>query len=135
RRSPTFTDADFHGLDYEAPIRIAITLGALEQPLKSIDPYGDFLVGFNAETGTIEPEPGAGLDAALTLELRVESDLEPAWTLVSPRAVAAGRTRNLNWADRTRLSPTRLGDTSDVNLTWRKGSVLNKISEERADAS
>lgn len=135
RRSVTFTDADFHGLNYDTPIRIAITLGALEAPLKNIDTYGEFLVGFDAENGTIETEPGAGLETALTLRLTVQSDLEPEWTLVSPRAAAASRTRNLNWADRTRLAPTRLGNTSESNLTWRRGSVLNKISEERADAS
>src|SRR3984957_18016536 len=48
RRSVAFTDADFHGLDVDHPIRIAVTLGALDDPLKNIDAYGDFLVGFNA---------------------------------------------------------------------------------------
>ena len=88
RRSLSFTDADFHGLDFGQPIRIAVTLGALDDPLKNIDAYGDFLVGFNAATGLVEPEPGAGLETALTLQLTVQSDLEPEWTLVSPRAQA-----------------------------------------------
>lgn len=135
RRSLNFTDADFHALDYDAPIRIAITLGALEDPLKNMETYGDFLVGFNAITGSVEAEPGAGLETALTLQLCVRSDLEPEWTLVLPRAAAASRTRNFNWADRTRLAPTRLGNTSESNLTWRRGSILNKLSEEKANAS
>jgi putative ATP-dependent endonuclease of the OLD family len=100
RRSLSFSDADFHALDFGRPIRIALTLGALDDPLKNIDTYGDFLVGFNVATGLVEPEPGAGLETALTLQLTVQDDLEPEWTLVSPRAQAAGRTRNLNWADR-----------------------------------
>jgi putative ATP-dependent endonuclease of the OLD family len=88
RRSLSFTDADFHALDFGRPIRIAVTLGALDDPLKNIDAYGDFLVGFDAASGLVEPEPGAGLETALTLQLTVQDDLEPEWTLVSPRAQA-----------------------------------------------
>ena len=33
------------------------------------------------------------------------------------------------------MSPTRLGAINDSNLTWRRGSILNRLSEERADAS
>lgn len=135
RRSFTFTDADFHGLDFSLPIRIALTLGALDDQLKNIDTYGDFLVGFNAATGLVEPEPGAGLETALMLQITVESDLEPEWTLVSPRAQTAGRTRNLNWADRTRIAPARLGVTGDMHLTWRRGSVLTKLTDGKTDAA
>lgn len=135
RRSLSFTDADFHALDFGRPIRIALTLGALDDPLKNIDTYGDFLVGFNAATGLVEPEPGAGLETALTLQLTVQDDLEPEWTLVSPRAQAAGRTRNLNWADRMRIAPARLGVTGGMHLTWRRGSVLTKLTDGKADAS
>ncbi|RWQ12761.1 ATP-dependent endonuclease [Mesorhizobium sp.] len=135
RRSLTFTDADFHAIDFDQPIRICVTFGALDEPLKNMDAYGDFLVGFNAATGIIEPEPGAGIETALTLQLTVQSDLEPEWSLVSPRAQAAGRTRNLNWADRTRIAPARLGVTGDAHLTWRRGSVLSKLSDGKADTS
>lgn len=103
--------------------------------MKNIDAYGDFLVGFDAATGLVEPEPGAGLETALTLQLTVQDDLEPEWTLVSPRAQAAGRTRNLNWADRTRIAPARLGVTGDTHLTWRRGSVLTKLTDGKTDAS
>jgi putative ATP-dependent endonuclease of the OLD family len=135
RRSLSFTDADFHAIDFGRPIRIALTLGDLDDPLKNIDAYGDFLMGFDAATGLVEPEPGAGLETALTLQLTVQDDLEPEWTLVSPRAQAAGRTRNLNWADRTRIAPARLGVTGDMHLTWRRGSVLTKLSDGKANAS
>lgn len=135
RRTVSFTDADFHAIDVDQPIRVALTLGALDDPLRNIDAYGDFLVGFDAATGLIEPEPGAGLETALTLQLTVQEDLEPEWTLVSPRAQAAGRIRNLNWADRMRIAPARLGVTGDTHLTWRRGSVLTKLSEANANVS
>ena len=33
------------------------------------------------------------------------------------------------------MAPTRIGAAADYNLSWRRGSVLNRISEERPDAS
>jgi len=33
------------------------------------------------------------------------------------------------------LAPTRVGAVADYNLSWRRGSVLNRLSEEKADAS
>jgi putative ATP-dependent endonuclease of OLD family len=135
RRSISFSDADFHGLDHEKPIRIAVTLGELTDTLKNMEAYGEYHVGFNPADGTLAPEPDAGLETALTLTLTVESDLEPQWTLSSPRAEAASRTRNLNWSDRLDIAPTRLGGINDVHLTWKRGSVLTKLADGKADAS
>lgn len=54
---------------------------------------------------------------------------------MSDRATAQGLSRNLTWGDRTRLSPTRIGALADHNLAWRRGSVLNRLTEEKADTS
>lgn len=135
RRSIQFTDADFHLLDVATPISISITLGELDDGLKNLDAYGMYVRGFDAKTGEIEDEPEESAETVLTVKLTVASDLEPAWTLVSDRANAQGLTRNLNWADRIRLAPTRIGVMADYHLGWRRGSVLNRVSEERADAS
>ncbi len=134
RRSVTFTDSDFYGLAISQPIQISITLGQLDDTLKNIESYGDYLVGFNVATGQIEPEPGTGLEPTLNLQLAVQADLEPEWTLVSPRAQAMGRTRNLAWADRVRIAPGRLGATGDSHLSWRRGSVVSKLTDGTADA-
>lgn len=135
RRSISFTDADFHRLDVETPIRISVTLGELDNSLKNLDRYGLYLRGFDAESGEIEDEPEWDKETVLTVRLTVESDLEPSWSLVSERAESQGQTRNLSWGDRIRLAPTRIGVMADYHLGWRRGSVLNSISEERADAS
>ena len=135
RRSLQIANSDFCKLDIENPIRVAVTLGALPDELKTIDGYGLYLGGFNVATGEVLPEPGSGLETVLTVQLLIESDLEPQWSLVSARAAAQGQARSLSWADRLRLSPTRLGAFNDNNLTWRRGSILNRLSDERADAS
>jgi putative ATP-dependent endonuclease of OLD family len=88
-----------------------------------------------AQSGSIEDEPEKDAETVLTVRLTVASDLEPSWSLVSERAEAQGMVRNLNWGDRVRLAPTRIGAMADYHLGWRRGSVLNHLSEEPVDAS
>jgi putative ATP-dependent endonuclease of the OLD family len=135
RRNAQFTDADFFNLNVENPISISLTIGGLDDALKSMEAYGLFLRGFNAATGETEDEPAKELETVLTLNLAVAGDLEPVWTLVSNRAKEQNVTRNLTWADRVRLSPTRIGAAPESNLGWRRGSVLNRLTDEKADAS
>lgn len=135
RRSIQINDADFHRLDVNTPISVSVTLGELDDALKSLDAYGLYLRSFDAQSGEIEDEPEKDGETVLTVCLTVASDLEPSWTLVSQRAEALGQTRNLNWSDRVRLAPIRIGVMADYHLGWGRGSVLNRVSEERADAS
>jgi putative ATP-dependent endonuclease of the OLD family len=135
RRNIQFTDADFYLLDVETPIRISVTIGELDDGLKNLDAYGMYLRSFDARSGKIEDEPEESAETVLTVRLTVSSDLEPSWSLVSARADAQGQTRNLNWGDRIRLAPTRIGVMAHYHLGWGRGSVLNRVSEERADAS
>jgi putative ATP-dependent endonuclease of OLD family len=135
RRNIQFTDADFHRLDVETPIQISVTIGELDDALKNIDAYGMYIRGFDRETGHVEDEPEKDSETVLTVKLTVASDLEPSWTLVSERSETQGQSRNLNWGDRVRLAPTRIGAMAEYHLGWGRGSVLNRVSEERADAS
>lgn len=135
RRTVTISDADFYRLDVEQPISISITIGELDDGLKSMEAYGLYLRTFNAQFGVVDDEPEATGETVLTVDMTVGSDLEPTWTLVSERAQAQGQSRYLVWADRLRLAPNRIGALADHNLAWRRGSVLNRLSDERADAS
>ncbi|MBN8452785.1 ATP-binding protein [Accumulibacter sp.] len=135
RRNIQFTDADFHRLDVGTPISISVTLGELDDGLKNLETYGMFVRGFYADSGLIEDEPEKDAETVLTVRLTVGSDLEPSWSLISARAEAQGLERNLSWGDRVRLAPTRIGVMADFHLSWRRGSVLNRVSDERADAS
>jgi putative ATP-dependent endonuclease of the OLD family len=135
RRNIQFTDADFYLLDVDNPISILVTIGELDDVLKNFDVYGIYLRSFDPKTGNLEDEPEKGTETVLTIKLTISSDLDPVWSLVSERAEAQGLSRNLLWGDRVRLAPTRIGLIADYHLGWRHGSVLNSISEERADAS
>lgn len=135
RRTIQFSDADFHGLDVAQPIQIRITIGDLSDALKSMETYGSHLRSFDAASQTIDDEPEAGKETVLTIELKIGSDLDPVWSLVSDRALAQGQSRNLTWGDRIRLSPTRIGALAEQNLAWRRGSVLNRLTDEKADTA
>lgn len=135
RRNVQFSDADFFALNVHQPIRITLTLGDIDDSLRSLEGFGLFIRGFNLVTGFVEDEPGVSCEPVITMNLIVQSDLEPSWVLYSDRAAQQGLVRSLAWKDRLALAPTRLGATSDYNLGWQRGSVLNRISEERADAS
>src|SRR3954463_3690157 len=54
RRNTALSDTDFYKLDVESPISISVTLGDLDDALKSIDVYGLYLRGFNPVTGEVE---------------------------------------------------------------------------------
>lgn len=133
RRSAPFGDTDFFGLDVTRTIVIAVTLGALPDALKNIDTYGEFLRGFDLGTGLLEDEPRAGLETVLTLKLEVAGDLEPSWRLYSDRAAHQQLERSLAWKDRSLLAPARIGTYANANLSWARGSVLNRLTEERAN--
>ena len=136
RRTLQLSDADFHGVDVDTPISISITLGELDDELKSMETYGSYLRSYDPARNTIGDEPESGRETVLTVNLKVGGDLDPVWTLVSERAEAQGlAARFLTWADRNRISPTRIGALPDHNLAWRRGSVLNRLSNERADTS
>lgn len=131
RRSAQFSDYDFHKTDTSEPIRILAALGALEPSLLSMDAYGDYFCGYNLTTGKFEEEPGHGLETILVLRLKVEKDLEPQWSLLSKRAKAKGVERNLRWEDRQTSSPLRLGDHPDWHLTWRRGALFERLTDEK----
>lgn len=133
RRNLAFADTDFFGLDVTQDICIALTLGALPDALKNIDTYGEYLRGFDVASRCVEDEPRKGIETVITLKLTVKADLEPVWALYSDRTVTVEPIRGLTWKDRMALAPARLGNHPSSNLSWTRGSVLNRLSDERAD--
>ena len=131
RRNISFADTDFYGLDVTQPISITLTLGSLPDALMRLDSYGNYLQAFNRANGLVTEEPEQGLETVLCLRLMVDSELEPVWSLVSQRAQAQGQERSIAWKDRLLLAPARLGTYASTNLSWTRGSVLNRLTEER----
>jgi len=129
----SFTDTDFHGLDVNQPITITAVLGDLPETLLNLEVYGEFLQGFDLATGQIEDEPRAGIETVLTQRLSIAGDLEPVWELWSQRAEQQGLERGLAWKDRLALAPARIGRYANTNLSWARGSVLNRLADEQGN--
>src|SRR5436190_7939535 len=69
RRLLQLTDADFHNLNVDQPIRVAVTLGGLDDTLKNLETYGQYLRGMDRVTGELVDEPEAEHETVLTVEL------------------------------------------------------------------
>ncbi len=132
-RRPSFGDTDFFLLSVTKPIVISLTLGGLSDTLKNLEVYGEFLRGYDASTKTFEDEPRFGIETVLTVRLTVSDDLDPVWTLFSERAEAAGLERNFAYKERLALAPVRIGSYANTNLSWARGSALNRLTEEKAN--
>lgn len=130
RKSAPISDTDFLNLDITHPISITATLGDLPDALKNIDVYGDFLRAFDPQLESLEDEPRTGWETVISVNVTIDADLEPAWSLVSPQAQASNLSRGLRWADRLTVAPARLGAYLSSQLGWTRGSVLNRLSED-----
>ncbi|WAJ29543.1 hypothetical protein [Antarcticirhabdus aurantiaca] len=135
RRRPQFAGADFHRLDCDRHVAIRVTMGDRPSEFLSLEAHGHRLRGGGPCPETVEDEPGHGLETVLTVELRVDDDLEPRRSLVSGRAARAALERSLAWRDRGRLSHIRLSGTGGHRLGWSRASILNRLSDGRADVS
>lgn len=134
KRNYQFSDAEFYLLNVDAPIIIDITIGELEDSFKKLDTHGLYLRGYNTTNNTVDDEPAYGLETVLTIRLTVNSDLEPLWTLHSDRSDPSNP-RFLTWSERQLIAPSRIGSHVSNDLTWKRGSILNKISDEKAHTS
>lgn len=135
RRNITFSDSDFFQSNTSEPIEIWVTVGDLPDELKTLDAYGQFLRGFDQDSGTICDEPVVGSETVLTIKVTVTSDLDADWRLYSDRAEQNGIERRLAWKHRELLSAAKLGAASQYHLSWGNRSVLNRFSEQSLDVS
>jgi len=121
-----FNDSDFFGSKTEDPIRILITLVSLPEQLLVDSKFGLHLRGWNLEKG-LHDEPGEEDLKALTLQLKIDSSLEPEWTVINSRLQDGIK---ISTKDREKFGITQLGGFVDRHLTWGKGTVLSRLTEE-----
>lgn len=133
RRTAGFTDADFHGLAVGDGILLEATIGDLPPQLLDLDRYGMFHRGWDVDFG-VSDEPEDNNEIVITIRLTVVADLDPTWTLYSERAEAEDCLRDLPFAERARMAPTRLGAFASHHLAWGARSVLNRIADVRPAA-
>jgi len=128
------SDTDFYNGDIEQPVIIRATIGDLPEEFLNIGKYGLHLRGWNLKEASIQDEPqqhendGILVDdePVITVELRVASDLEPHWNVITERNPDG---INFHLSDRKRLNATFIGTYNDKLLSWDAHSPLSKLTE------
>jgi hypothetical protein len=119
----TFDDTDFYNSDHSECFRIVVTVGDLPDTLKSEQKYGLSVRGWSPASG-LHDEPEDGDELVLSIQLKVDSSLEPVWTVVNDRKLE----KQISARDRETIGIARLGVFQDRHLSWGRGSLLSRIT-------
>ena len=126
--SASFDDSDFYNLDHTKPISIQITIGGIEE-VPSIESvlfsdanYGLHTRGF--KDGKIIDEPEEDCEKVLTVELLVDSDLEPIWQVIAPGRQEPKPVRRSHLE---LFGAIKLGSYTDKHFTWSRNSLLSRL--------
>ena len=121
-------DNDFYGCDTSTPIIIRGTFKEIPPKLISEDKYGLYLrkphVLLNSD---INDEPEDKDDFCLTIQLTIDSTLEPKWEVVCNRK----EPRPISHSDRKLLSVSNVGNNCAKDMVWVKYSVLQKYADAK----
>jgi len=120
-----FDDSDFFDGNTDSPILITATVGQLPDALRADNKFGLAIRGWNQADG-LRDEPAEGDEAVLSIRLKVDSSLEPEWTVVNDRNPEG---RPISSRDRQLLGVLRLSPFVDRHLTWNPGTVLVRLTD------
>lgn len=125
RWNPVFDDTDFHNGIVTSPIEIEATLGDLPARLVSDAGFGLRLRGIGGIPPVIHDEPDDGDELVITIRLLVDSSLEPDWKVVTARHADGAP---ISTGERERIGLTRLGSFLERDLSWKRGSILSRLT-------
>jgi ABC-type taurine transport system ATPase subunit len=127
RWNPVIDDADFFQCDISQPLVVEATIGGLPRRLVSDAQFGLRLRGFDSSRPAIVDEPEDHHELVITIRFKADETLEPTWQVVTDRHPEG---LNIGVREREKLGVLRLGAMVDRHLSWAKGSVLSKLTEE-----
>jgi putative ATP-dependent endonuclease of OLD family len=122
----TIVDSDFHKANSAEPIFIEVTVGSLPVELLKESKFGLHVQGWNPDDG-INDEPIDGDELVLSIQLQIDSSLEPVWRVLNdrnPEGIV------ISAKDREKLGMIRLGSYLDRDMTWNRGSALGRLTGE-----
>ncbi|MDE2422276.1 MAG: AAA family ATPase [Gammaproteobacteria bacterium] len=121
-----FTDSDFFQCKTDQPIIIEVSIGNLVEGFIDLNRYGKYLRGWNLTSLEVTDEPDDHLERILTVQLTVESDLEPKWQVVCDRNPEGV---DFKTGDRNKVGVGMIGVFSEKQLSWSNGTALAKLTE------
>lgn len=121
-------DNDFYDCDTSNHIVIRGTFKEIPSKLLSEDKFGLYLRRPHVLLAPgINDEPEDGSDYCLTIQLTIDSTLEPKWEVVCNRKEA----RPISHSDRKLLSVANVGGNCAKDMVWGKYSVLQKYADAK----
>lgn len=126
-------DSDFTGCDTSSPIVIEGTV--VDVPPELVEKFGKHIRGVGKDGRLIddmESADAANAQPALTIQLKVAKDLEPAWSVVSyhgeePSIIKA--------ADRGKLNVFAVSDYTDRHFSLNKGNPLYSLYKQLSNGA
>ena len=123
RWNTDFNDSDFYNQEIDQPILIRVTIGDLQDDLLSESKYGHYLRGWDNKNKSIVDEPNDDLEDVITIQLFVDKNLDPQWTVYAERITEP---RILSATQRDEFKVKLIGNFVDREFTWNRGTSLNR---------
>ena len=126
-----FTDSDFHDCNVESPIKIEATLTDLTDEI--LRKVGERIIGVkNGEiiTSMTSPEAQDGITDAVTIQLKVEKDLEPEWYLLGADGVEP---KPIRASERELFNCFYISEYNDRHFMLSKGTPLSTLFKQKAE--
>lgn len=126
RWSLAISDTDFHNANVNAPIIIRVTLTDLSDDILRHDVLGFELSGISPD-GALLHDPEEGAETCITVQLKVDNDLDPQWSVY--RVGASDPPTPLRSGMRRRFSAFKVDERIDGHLRWTRTSALGRLTE------
>ncbi len=123
-RSLSFCDADFHCGNTTEPIIIECLVVDPPDSFLSVGKFGNYLSGFNRETGELTDATNDQADPAIFVRLTVGSDLEPSWEVVNQ---TSHETCRFGYTDRSKLNVVQIADFVNRHFGFSEGTPLARM--------
>ncbi|RYH67851.1 MAG: AAA family ATPase [Alcaligenaceae bacterium] len=132
RYSLSLSDTDFYLGNVDEPIAIRVTLIELSAEVMKHNVLGMEMGGIK-EDGTLTHDPGDGDKTCLTIQLSIDADLEPIWSVY--REGGTEPFTQIGVGARKKLSVFKVDERIDGHLRWSRTSALGKLTESEHDTS
>ncbi len=126
-----FHDGDFYNCDVSKPIVIEATvIGLYDDILRRFDTHMRAVKGENIITSMLDPETHGDCVEAVTIQLKVEKDLEPQWLALGadgtePKPVRA--------SERELFNCFYISEYNDRHFSLAKGTPLSTLFRQKAE--
>lgn len=131
RWSLSLSDTDFYNAKIDDPIVIRIALADLPGDIRTHSLFGLHLSGIDAD-GEWQHDPVDEVEPCVIVELRVDKEMEPTWSIYRP-----GGVDNIPIGSglRRKFSVFKIDDRIDNHLRWTRSSALTRLTDSTHGAS